>query len=413
MIRAARCLLLGAAATLLGAGVPGSAEVIGTMTPAEPLSEDRIAALSAAERTLWIEYWQRSVDRAAADKAALAAEREGLVSIPAGPPTGSTASMPLNRDPAWYGSAEARRVADNIVSFQTPTGGWDKNQDRTGSLRVHGQAWGSVGTIDNGATTTELRFLGRVQQAFPGREGDRYRAAFLKGLHYLLEAQYPNGGWPQIHPLQGGYHDAVTYNDDALVNVAKLLAGVAAREELYAFVPEALAAKAQKAVDRAVALIVRTQVVAGGQRTGWGQQHDVLTLVPVGARNFEPGALSSNESAGVLAFLMELSRPSPEVIRAVHDGVAWLEARALRDVEWTNAGPDGRQLRPKPGAGPIWARFYDIVTMRPIFGDRDRTIHDDVNEVSMERRNGYSWFGTGAARTLGLYRSWATSYPRG
>ncbi|WP_204266508.1 pectate lyase, partial [Enterobacter hormaechei] len=74
------------------------------------------------------------------------------------------------------------------------------------------EAWSYVGTIDNNATTSELRFLARVQAMAPGAEGERYRAAFLKGVRYLLEAQFPNGGWPQIYPLQGGYHDALTYN---------------------------------------------------------------------------------------------------------------------------------------------------------------------------------------------------------
>ena len=406
---------VGIFAAVLFAGIaaaPAAAEVIGTMTPAEPLSEARIAALPAEQRAHWAEYWRQSQARLAADKVALAAEREAGRADLGSPPAGTPASMPLDRDKAWYASADARRIADTIVSFQTPAGGWDKNRDRAGPPRVRGQSWGSVGTIDNGATTTELRYLARVQQALPGREGEGYRAAFLKGLRYLLEAQYPNGGWPQIYPLQGGYHDALTYNDDALVNVAELLADIAARQEAFSFVPEALADEAQGAVDRAVAVIVRTQVVAGGRRTGWGQQHDALTLVPVGARNFEPASLSSSESAALLAFLMRLDSPTPEAVRAIHAGAAWLEERALRDVEWTEAGPEGRQLRPKPGAGPLWARFYEIATMRPIFGDRDKTIHDDVNELSAERRNGYSWFGTAPSRTLVLYRSWATRHPR-
>ena len=52
----------------------------------------------------------------------------------------------------------------------------------------------------------------------------------------------------------------------------------------------------------------------------------------------------------------------------------------------------GRKLMAVEGAGPIWARYYQIGTDKPIFGDRDKTIHDDVNELSLERRNGYSWF---------------------
>jgi PelA/Pel-15E family pectate lyase len=420
-----RSFLAVAAAWMLCFAAPTSAKVIGTMTAAEPLSEARIAELPAGQRAPWIAYWKQSRALMAADKAALAAERKGIAATPSGPASGSTKSMPLDRGADWYGSAEARRIADNIVSFQTPAGGWGKNQDRTGPPRVRGQSyvvvenassagegWAFVGTIDNGATTTEVRFLARVQQSFPGPKGEAYRAAFAKGLHYLLDAQYPNGGWPQVYPLEGGYHDAVTLNDDAMTHVLELLSDVAAKRDEYAFVPETLAAQSRAALDRAVALIVRTQIVAGGKRTGWAQQYDALTLAPAGARNFEPAALSSNESAALLAFLMRLPSPSPEVIRAVHDGAAWLKEGPLRDVEWTAAGPDGRRLVPKPGAGPIWSRYYDLSTMRPIFGDRDKTIHDDVNDLSIERRDGYSWFGAGPERTLRLYQHWAATHPQ-
>ena len=63
-----------------------------------------------------------------------------------------------------------------------------------------------------------------------------------------------------------------------------------------------------------------------------------------------------------------------------------------------------------PGNGPIWARYYDLNTDRPIFGDRDKTIHDDVNEISAERRNGYSWFGDGPKRALERYAEWAKTH---
>ena len=426
-----RSLLIVAAPVLCLAG-QASAEVIGRMTPSEALSEARIAALPAAQRASWTDYWKQSQAVMAADKAAMTAERKGLALMPAGPPVGSPASMPLNRDAIWYGTAEARHIADNIVSFQTPTGGWGKNQDRTGPLRVRGQSyvavdksptkatgddkanesWAFVGTIDNGATTTELRFLARVQQTLPGADGEAYRGAFQRGLRYLLDAQYPNGGWPQIYPLQGSYHDAITFNDDAMIHVVELLSDIAAKRDDFGFVPDELAGQARTAVDRAVALSLRTQIMVGDKRTGWAQQYEALTLVPVGARNFEPAALSSHETAALLGFLMRLPCPSPEVVRAVHEGAAWLEASALRDVEWNGDGPDGRRLLAKPRASPIWSRFYDIRTMRPIFGDRDKTIHNDVNELSLERRNGYSWFGAGPARALRLYRNWAVNHPR-
>jgi PelA/Pel-15E family pectate lyase len=406
-------LLLACAPAVSGAAV------IGHMAPPPPVTEARIAALPAAQQAPWRAYLAHSRALAAGDKAALAAER-GAGPAPADPPEGRNggSGMPLDRAAAWYGTPEARHVADEIVSFQTPAGGWGKNVDRRGPLRQRGQNWvatgnGYVGTIDNDATTTELRFLARVQARTPGAEGDAYRAAFLKGLRYLLDAQYPNGGFPQVYPLEGGYHDAITFNDDALADVTRLLASIAARQADYAFVPAPEAGQARAAVDKAVQLILATQVTSGGVRTAWGQQHDALTLAPVGARNFEPIALASHESGTLLAFLMALPDPSPQVVAAVHAGAAWLKRAALRDIAWTGgASPEGRRRVARPGDGPLWSRYYDIDTMKPIFGDRDRSIHDDVNELSIERRNGYGWYGAWPASVLATYETWSRAHPQ-
>jgi PelA/Pel-15E family pectate lyase len=85
----------------------------------------------------------------------------------------------------------------------------------------------------------------------------------------------------------------------------------------------------------------------------------------------------------------------------------------LHDVAFKPA-PDGsgRKLLPAPGASPIWPRFSEIGSDRPIFGDRDLTIHDDVNELSRERRNGYAWYGDGPKRTLDHYAHWVRKQPK-
>jgi PelA/Pel-15E family pectate lyase len=49
--------------------------------------------------------------------------------------------------------------------------------------------------------------------------------------------------------------------------------------------------------------------------------------------------------------------------------------------------------------------------MRPIFGDRDRSIHDDVNELSLERRNGYGWYGSWPTAVLAAYETWSRAHP--
>ncbi len=414
---------------------PLSSAVIGTSKPAESITPARIATLPAKDRAAWMAYLERSQKQMQVDKATLAAERTAGAPEPPLPKEGFSArTMPLNRDAAWYGSADARHVADVIVSFQTPAGGWSKNLDMSGSPRARGQSyttnnlsrypgvddfdapkdphWNYVGTLDNDATNTELHFLALVSGATPGADGDAYRASFLRGVRYLVAAQFPNGGWPQVWPLEGGYHDAITFNDNAVTESAELLTAVAGGTGDYAFVPTELRQKAKAAADHALQCILATQIVVKGQRTVWAQQHDALTLAPVSGRNYEPAALSSGESSDVLVYLMQLPHPSAAVVAAINAGVAWLKAAAVMGQEWAGGRgtPGGRHLEAKAGAGPIWARYYSISTGLPVFGDRDKTIHDDVNDLSLERRNGYAWYSAGPEQALDAYDTWSKNH---
>jgi PelA/Pel-15E family pectate lyase len=382
-------------------------------------------------------YLKRSEEQMKLDKATLAAERKPGKSEPAMPKEGfSGRSMPLHRDAAWYGTPEARHIADIILTFQTPAGGWSKNLAMN-EARLPGQSytannisrflgsddfdapkdpkWNYVGTLDNDATNTELHFLALVSGKTPGAGGDKYRASFLRGVKYLLAAQFPNGGWPQVWPLEGGYHDAITYNDNAVTESAETLTDAANGEGDYSFVPAKLRRKARAAAARALQCILATQIVVDGTKTVWAQQHDALTLAPVAGRNFEPAALSSGESADVLVYLMSLPHPSPAVIEAINDGVVWLKHTAIHGEQWTGGRgtPGGRHLESVAGAGPIWARYYSISTEKPIFGDRDKTIHDNVADLSLERRNGYAWFSAGPQQALDIYAAWSRTHSGG
>ena len=94
--------------------------------------------------------------------------------------------------------------------------------------------WNYIGTFDNDATITQLRFLAKVIAADPQR-GGAFRSSFLRGLDYIFAAQYPNGGWPQVWPLEGGYHDAITINDDAMLNILTLLSDVCGGTNEFSF----------------------------------------------------------------------------------------------------------------------------------------------------------------------------------
>jgi PelA/Pel-15E family pectate lyase len=310
-------------------------------------------------------------------------------------------------------------VADVIVSYQTPAGGWSKNMARDGAVRQPGQPyvaghaskapdsvpWDWVGTFDNDATITEMRFLARVAAGAPGAAGEAYRASFLRGLQYTLDAQYPNGGWPQIYPLQGGYHDAITYNDDAMVNIAALLSAIAAGQNEYAFVPVVQRNQSAEAERHAIACILASQVSIEGRLTAWSQQYDPISLKPVGARNFEPDALSSAESAGLLVYLMKQERPTPQIGTAIEAGVKWLQATAISNHAWQRT-PQGRVLVEQSGAPLLWARYTSLESGNPVFGDRDLSLHDDVRELSPERRDGYAWYGTYSQKALNAYQQW-------
>ena len=400
-------------AAALACGAPLAAGVIGNNTPALPLTAARLETLPAAQRATWQAYLERSEKLHAIDSASLAAELQTAgLTAPLIPAKGR--GLPLNRDDTWFATAEAARIADIVVSFQTPAGGWNKNTNQTLAPRRvgerHGFEAGYVGTIDNDATINQLQFLARaVSAGGPATERTAgWRAAFTRGVEYLLAAQYPNGGWPQVFPLEGGYHDAITFNDDAMVNVLALLRAIAAGHGGFSFVPGVLRDRAAAAFQRGLACILTSQIRVGGRRTVWCQQVDMLTLAPCGARNYEMPSQSAGESAGIMVFLMALPGPSPAIVDAVHAAAAWFQKTSLRDVAFRSA-PDGagRQLLAAPGAGPLWPRFSEIGTDRPIFGDRDLTIHDNVNAISQERRNGYAWYLDGPRRALERYAAWA------
>jgi PelA/Pel-15E family pectate lyase len=374
-----------------------------TPAPDTLLSLGRIAALPEPARTEWLQYVELSRTNAEQDRAAMDAElraagRQTWTRAPAGRGFAVTDEM----TDAWFHGDSARRLADVLVSYQTPSGGWSKRIE-FGEPRQPGQSWSAeerwtwVGTLDNGATTEQLRFLAG---AIAAHGQPAHRASFLKGIEYLLTAQQPTGCWPQAYPLMGGYHDAATYNDDATINALRVLRAAASGEQ--AWVPDTMRARAAAAVERGIGCILATQVVVGGRRTVWGAQHDPIGYAPVAARAYEHASLSGRESAAILNFLMEIRDPSPAVVEAVHGAAAWFREAAITGYHYAPRGV----LTAREGAGPLWARFYEIGTNRPIFSDRDGVIRYDLSEIGEERRTGYLWYTDEPATSLRRYDRW-------
>jgi PelA/Pel-15E family pectate lyase len=394
-----RCPSVGALAVLA---------VLAALACTESVSPSDTAASSDA----WARYRTASAQHAAADRAVVDSELKaiGQAAPTRAAYTAADFKIDATMTDAWFAGAAASAMADAILSYQTPTGGWSKHIDYTAGTRKPGQSffgetdsWDYIATIDNGATTTEITFLARANQV---RSSSRDRDAAERGLEYLLLAQQPTGCWPQVYPLMGDYHDAATYNDDAIAHVLSLLRDVG-KGGIYAFVSSDLAARVAVALAHGIDCVVASQIVVAGTKTAWPQQGDPVTLAPVVGRSYELPGISGQESAGVVNFLMTLTNPDARVVAAVHAAADWFKLTAITGYAYDDAGG----FRPQAGAGSLWARIAEIGTNRPIFANRDGITLYDFAQLT-DRRTGYAWFGTAPSASLKTYATWAVSHPR-
>ncbi len=308
------------------------------------------------------------------------------------------------------------REAENALAYQRNTGGWPKNYDRKAVLTkqqlpaVLGARAKLDSTIDNGATYQEIRILADAYR----KSGDtRYRDAAVRGIEFLLAAQYDNGGWPQYYPRATGYHQHITYNDDAMIGVMELFRDIVEKEPGLEFVSEKIHSRCDTALEKGLECILKTQVVLDGQRTVWCAQHDRETFKPAKARSYELASLSGAESVRIVQYLMGIEKPDPAVIEAIEGAVAWFDRVQLRGIRQVAVNAPGtakgtdKQIVADSDAPPLWARFYDLKTQKPFFCSRDGVPRASIAEISYERRNGYSWLGEYARELLDeQYPAW-------
>jgi len=320
---------------------------------------------------------------------------------------------------ATWATAEkriSRDIAETLLLYQRANGGWTKNfewdekVDDQKQRELLSRKQQNDTTIDNGATYRETRYLAR---AYASLKDDRYKQAALKGIRFLLEAQYENGGWPQYYPQARGYATHITFNDNAMIGVMSLLRDIVQGKPEFSFVDDNIRQQAAKAITKGVECILKCQITVKGRKTAWCAQHDEKTLEARKARSYELATLSGAESVKIVRFLMAIEEPSPEMVEAIQAAVAWFDQvkitgmRVKRVSDPSAPGGRDRVVVSDPSAPTLWARFYEIETMRPIFCSRDGIPRYQLSEISHERRNGYSWLG-GYARDLLAkdYPSW-------
>jgi hypothetical protein len=316
-------------------------------------------------------------------------------------------------DPQYLEAAKA--AADALAVGQLESGGWDYLVEFDPALSAKWYRRIDVGkisaadaakrrnisTFDDDNTQSALRLLLAVADASKGanepRDG-RIREARDYALRRLLEAQRPNGGWPQrwtgvrvdpqeypVRPARfpqdypreypkQNYMGHYTLNDNTQRDCVLTLLDAAKRLGR----PEHRAAALRGGDFLILAQMPEPQ-------PAWAQQYNPQ-LEPAWARAFEPPCVCAGESVGAMRLLVDLYLETGEekYLEPLPRAIAWYRRSAIA-----------------PG---VWARMYELRTNTPIFGDRDGKIKYRVEDLSEERQTGYSWKGDyGATAAIRYY----------
>ena len=326
---------------------------------------------------------------------------------------------PVKNQPR-YKETEFTQIADNMLIYQRDNGGWPKNYDMQAILTTE-QVDSLVKTknklhttFDNSTTYTHIDYLAQVYNI---AKVAKYKDACLKGINFVLSAQYPNGGWPQYFPLEDNYSRRITFNDGALIGVIELLKKIVDNNPEFSFIGDPLRKEVILAYEKGIECILNTQIFEKGRLTAWCQQHNEIDLKPAWARAYEPPSICNGESAEIVLFLMDLKNPEKRIIESVQGAVKWFSDSKIYNTKvntvpappeksvWKTSTID-RVVVFDSLAPPIWTRYYELVTEKPLFSDRNGKFLYSLAEVSRERRSGYSWYTYAPQVILDKYPDW-------
>jgi len=327
---------------------------------------------------------------------------------------------PVKNQPR-YKETQITQIADNILLYQRNDGGWPKNYDMQAIL-TPAQVDSLIKTkdmthttFDNSTTYTHIDYLARV---YTLTNIEKYKDGCLRGIEFVLEAQYPNGGWPQYYPIEkDNYSRRITFNDGAYIGIMYMLRKIVKNDPDYAFIDKNLRSKVEESYKKGLDCILKMQIVDEGKLTAWCQQHDEVTLKPAWARAFEPPSICNGESAPIVLFLMDIDHPDPDIIKSIQSAVKWFDdSKILNSREKTVPAPPlkskykttnyDRVVVEDSTAPPIWTRYYELGTEKPLFCDRNSKFLYKLSDVSRERRSGYGWYTYAPQKVLDRHPKW-------
>ncbi len=266
-------------------------------------------------------------------------------------------------DEYYYEAAE--KAASAVIWGQGYEGGWNYMVDFAGDRSLK-HWYGTIGkngwrleefqhyygnsTFDDDVTSDAARFLLRV---YLEKLDPAYKSALDKAINFILESQYPLGGWPQRYPLRfdfskdgrPDYSSYYTFNDDVTW------------ENIHFLIQCYLTLGGERLLDpihRGMNFYVISQHESGG----WAQQYD-SEMNPAGARSYEPTALLPGATFENAMLLLDYYRYTGEqkYLNAVPSAISWLDRTRLPEEKTQN----GRYTH---------ATFIEVETNRPIYVHR-------------------------------------------
>jgi PelA/Pel-15E family pectate lyase len=256
----------------------------------------------------------------------------------------------------------AKKAANVIIWGQHPAGGWhyfidfdmphirqwyeEEASKFKWGMQEYRHYYGNC-SFDDGATQDPTRFLLALYMC---TLDPMYREPLLKALNFVLEAQYPNGAWPQRYPLmyeyaQDGHADYTSYytfNDGvARMNIELLMeAYIQLGNEEYL-----------KAAKRGMDFYLISQ--GPENQAGWCEQHG-KDLMPAWGRTHEPPAYTAYATGDNIRELMTyyLMTGDRQYLEAIGKAIKWLEDSTIEVMD------DGRHKL---------AMFYEVGTNRPLY----------------------------------------------
>ncbi len=270
----------------------------------------------------------------------------------------------------------AKRVADALIWGQHPSGGWHYliDFDMPGLRKwyddVFSRCWGweeyyhyyGNCSFDDGVTSGATRYLLNLYMT---TLDPTYRAPLINALDFILESQYPNGGWPQRYPLSHEYpHDGhedytsfYTYNDNVIQDNIHLL--IEAWEKLGN-------EEYKKAAYRGMDFIIISQLPE--PQAGWGQQYD-MDMNSAPARSYEPASVMPGQTRRCISDLILFFRitGNKKYLRGIPGALEWLENSKLSKSHITS----------ESRSNVTHATFYELGTNKPLYAHREGTSIDN------------------------------------